>query len=75
MLIAPEEVQCDAELNISDGNLNLNTRLNSDRSDLLNHFRRAVEIDHTLVHAQFKPVPGVGTCRTNGSFSTTHSKI
>lgn len=48
-------------LNISDGDLNLNTGFNGDRRDLLHHFRWAVQVNHTLVHTQLKPVPCVGS--------------
>ena len=48
-------------LRISDGDLDLNTRLNGDGSDLLHNIRRAEEIDHTLVYTELKPVPRVGS--------------
>lgn len=58
---ATEMLQCDTGLNISNGNLDLNTRFNGDGSDLLDHLGGTVQIDHTLVHTQLKSVPGVGT--------------
>lgn len=59
--MASAKIQFVTKLNISNGNLNLDTRLDSDGSDLLDYFRRTVQIDHALVHTQFEPVPGVGT--------------
>lgn len=50
-----------ASLNVGDGNLDLDTGLDGDGGDLLHHFRRAVQINHALVHTQLEPVPGVGT--------------
>lgn len=51
-----------AHLNIGNSNLHLNTRLNSDGGDLLDNLRGTVQVDHSLVHTQLKPIPGVGTC-------------
>ena len=48
-------------LRISNGDLNLNTRLNGDGSDLLHHIWGAEEIDHTLVYTELKSVPCVGS--------------
>lgn len=58
---ASEKIQDDFSLNISNGDLDLDTGLNGDGSDLLDHFRGTVQIDHALVHTQLEPVPGVGT--------------
>ena len=49
-------------LNISNSDLHLDTRFNGDRCDLLDHFRWAVQINHSLVHSQFEPVPCVRSC-------------
>jgi hypothetical protein len=54
-------IQLNAGLNISNGNLNLDTRLDGDGGDLLDHFGGTVQINHALVYTQFEPIPGVGT--------------
>lgn len=48
-------------LHISNGNFNLNTRLNCDGCYLLYNFWWAVQINNSLVHPQFKSIPSVGT--------------
>ena len=49
-------------LRVGDGDFDLDTRFNRDGSDLLDHIRRAEEINHSLVHPKFESVPCVGSC-------------
>merc|ERR1712098_330826 len=51
---------------ISNSHLNLYTRLDVDRSDLLDDFRGAVEVDHPLVDPHLELVPGLGPLTTGG---------
>merc|ERR1719481_2113269 len=51
---------------ISNSHLNLYTRLDVDRSNLLDNFRGAVEVDHPLVDPHLKLVPGLGPLTTRG---------
>jgi hypothetical protein len=46
---------------ICNGHLNLDTRFNGDRGNLLNNIGGTVEVNDSLVHPEFKSVPGVGT--------------
>lgn len=48
------------------GNLNLDTRLNGNRGDLLNNLRGGVEINQTLVDTHLEAVKGGGTVTTGG---------
>ncbi|GIL90794.1 hypothetical protein Vretifemale_18529, partial [Volvox reticuliferus] len=53
---------------VGDGHLNLHTRLNADRGDLLDHIGGRVQVDETLVDPHLKAVEGVGTL-TGGSLA------
>lgn len=46
---------------IGDGDLNLHSRLDRDRSDLLDNLRGRVEVQDALVDAHLEAVPGVGS--------------
>jgi hypothetical protein len=46
---------------ICNGHLNLDTRFDGDRGNLLNNIWGTVEVNDSLVHPEFKSVPGVGT--------------
>jgi len=45
----------------SNGNFNLDTGLEGDRSDLLDNLAGGVEVDETLVDLHLESVPGLGT--------------
>ena len=53
-----------SDLCISDGHLNLNSRLNADGGDLLDSFRWTVQIDQALVDPHLETIPGLGTLST-----------
>merc|ERR1719295_1191021 len=55
-----------ASLSVSDGDLNLHTGFDGDRSDLLDDLGGGVEVDHPLVDPQLEPVPGLGTLTARG---------
>jgi hypothetical protein len=48
-------------LDVSNGDLDLNSGLDGDRGDLLDNLLGGVEIDDPLVDPHLEPVPGVGT--------------
>jgi len=49
-----------------DSDLNLYTRLQADAGDLLDNLAGGVQVDQTLVHLEFVPVPSLGTLSTGG---------
>nr|AFK38790.1 unknown [Medicago truncatula] len=51
---------------ICNGNLNLDARFDGDRGNLFNNIWGTVEVDDSLVHTEFKSIPGVGTFSTRG---------
>ena len=53
---------------VSNGDLDLHTRLDADGGDLLDDLRWAVQIDQTLVDPHLVAIPGLGTL-TTGSLS------
>ena len=55
------ELKLASNLRVGDGDLNLDTGLDRDLSDLLHNLGGRVEIDQTLVDAHLVAVPGVGT--------------
>lgn len=48
------------------GDLNIHTRLDVDRGDLLDNLSRGVEIDESLVDSHLKVIPGLGTLTVRG---------
>mmetsp|Transcript_12140 Transcript_12140/g.39616 ORF Transcript_12140/g.39616 Transcript_12140/m.39616 type:complete len:230 (-) Transcript_12140:14-703(-) len=48
-------------IDVRDGHLDLDPRLDRDGGDLLDDLRRRVQVDEALVDAHLEPVPGVGT--------------
>lgn len=48
-----------SSLHVCNGHLDLNTRLNGNRGDLLHHVWGADQVDHPLMDAELKPVPCV----------------
>ena len=53
-------------LGVDDGDLNVDSRLDGDGSDLLDDLRGGVKVDDTLVDAHLEAVPGVGTLTARG---------
>lgn len=60
-LIQKPIIKSRAPLLIGNGDLNLNTGINGDGSNLLHHIRGAEQVDNTLVDTKFKSVPRVGS--------------
>jgi hypothetical protein len=54
---------------ICNGHLNLDTRFDGDRGNLLNNIWGTVEVNDSLVHPEFKSVPGVGTWKRKKEMS------
>lgn len=50
----------------SNGDLNIHTRLDVDRGDLLDNLSGGVEIDESLVDSHLKVIPGLGTLTVRG---------
>merc|ERR1719365_99068 len=48
-------------LQVCNGHLNIDTRLDGDGGDLLHHVTRGVKVHNTFVDTHLKSVPGVGT--------------
>jgi hypothetical protein len=57
---------CWNHLTIVNGHINLYTGFNRDGSDLLDDFRRGVQVDQTLVDTHFELIPSVGTFTGRG---------
>lgn len=53
-------------LDVSNGDLNLYSRLNGDGGDLLHHLGGGLQVDEALVDAHLKAVPGLGTLTARG---------
>ena len=51
----------DRSLDVGDGHLDLDARLNGDRRDLLHDLRGRVKVDEALVDAHLEAIPRVGT--------------
>lgn len=51
---------------VSNGDLDLYTRLNADGGDLLDNLRGTVQVDKTLVDPHLEAIPGLGTLSTGG---------
>jgi len=49
---------------VIDGNINLYTRLNLNRSNLLHNLRRSMQINQPLVNPHLEAIPGIGTLST-----------
>ena len=62
-------------LEIGDVYVNIDAWLQLERSDFLDQFRWAVEVDNSLVDSHFESVPGVGslTARTLSDGHSQHS--
>ena len=48
------------------GNFHLNTGFDADGGDLLDDFRRAVQIDQALVNPHLEAIPGLGSLTAGG---------
>ena len=55
-----------SNLRVGDGDLNLDTGLDGDLSDLLHNLGGGVKIDQALVDAHLVAIPGVGTLSVGG---------
>lgn len=49
---------------VSNGDLDLYTRLNADGGDLLDNLRGTVQVDQTLVDPHLETIPGLGAFST-----------
>lgn len=61
MLFTPSVYQLQRSLLVVDGHRNFDTGFNGNVGDLLDHFRRGMQVDDTLVDAHFESIPSVGT--------------
>ena len=63
-----------ADLGIGNGDFHLNSWLNTDGSDLLDDFRRAVQVNESLVDPHLESIPSLRTLTTR-SFPCSYSEF
>ena len=61
------------DLGISNGDFHLDSRLNTDGSDLLDNFRRTVQVNESLVDPHLESIPSLRTFTTR-SFPRSYSQ-